>query len=383
MNGHIMHLMHLCTVPPALASIRRVTMACCTVILSACSSQAVVPFSYSIEPLSFEPGNTYNITDGRARFREIFCAANEDHDESLPDYRSCEDALVRFDNEPGPTGIPVDLGPSSTNLLGKMVPGLAYSCVKRWLHHDNSAPNHVATLGYETGFIQVEGIASSETNADLIADYVAGLGPEYDERPLILFGYSKGLPDIFAFLVQYPELTHRVAAVVSYAGAVWGSPLANEADEKQLRWLTLIPGAECEKKDSKALETLSPANRDAWFAEHTLPEHIRYYSVVSFPDPENISNGLQRYHKKLGALKDARNDSQVVFYDQVIPGSTILGFFNADHWAMSVPIARQHEVSQAIFADENDFPREIALEAILRFIEEDLKSEAATQEKPE
>ncbi len=350
--------------------------------LAACSSQPQTPFSYTLEPLSFEPGNTYNVTDGRARFREIFCAANEDHGESLPDYTPCEDALVRFDDEPEPTGLPVDLSPSSTNLLGKMVPGLAYSCVKAWLHHDNSAPNHVATLGYETGFIQVEGIASSETNAGLIAEYVAGLGPDYDEQPLILFGYSKGLPDIFAFLVQYPELTHRVAAVVSYAGAVWGSPLADEADEKQLRWLTLIPGAECEKKDSKALETLSPANRDAWFAEHTLPEHIRYYSVVSFPDPENISNGLQHSHKKLAALKDGRNDSQLVFYDQVIPGSTILGFFNADHWAMSVPIARQHEVSQAIFADQNDFPREIALEAILRFIEEDLESGATETDNP-
>lgn len=346
-------------------------------MLVACSSQPQVPFSYTLEPLSFEPGNTYNVTDGRARFREIFCAANKDHGESLPDYMPCEQALVRFDDEPEPTGVPVDLGSSSTNLVGKMVPGLAYSCVKRWLDHDNSAPNHVATLGYETGFIQVEGIASSETNGGLIAEYVAGLGPEYDDRPLVLFGYSKGVPDIFAFLAQYPELTHRVAAVVSYAGAVWGSPLADEADEKQLRWLTMIPGAECEKKDSKALETLSPANRDAWFAEHTLPEHIRYYSVVSFPDPENISNGLQRFHRQLGELKDARNDSQVVFYDQVIPGSTILGFFNADHWAMSVPIARQHEISQVIFADENEFPREIALEAILRFIEEDLETGTA------
>ena len=351
-------------------------------MLAACSSQPQISFSYTLEPLSFEPGNTYNVTDGRARFREIFCAANEDHGESLPDYMPCEDALVRFDDEPEPTGIPVDLSLSSSNLVGKMVPGLAYSCVKRWLDHDNSAPNHVATLGYETGFVQVEGIASSETNGDLIAEYVAGLGPEYDDRPLVLFGYSKGVPDIFAFLVQYPELTHRVAAVVSYAGAVWGSPLADEADEKQLRWLTLIPGAECEKKDSKALETLSPANRDAWFAKHTLPEHIRYYSVASFPDPDNISNGLQRFHRQLGELKDARNDSQVVFYDQVIPGSTILGFFNADHWAMSVPIARQHEISQAIFADENEFPREIALEAILRFIEEDLESGAAVTARP-
>lgn len=340
--------------------------------LSACSSQPQVPFSYTLEPLSFEPGNTYNVTDGRARFREIFCAANADHGESLPDYRPCEDALVRFEDEPEPTGEPVDLGISSAGLLGKMVPGLAYSCIKAWLHHDNSAPNHVATLGYETGFIQVEGIASSETNATLIADYIAGLGPEHSERPLILFGYSKGVPDIFAFLKAYPELTDRVAAVVSYAGAVWGSPLADTADEKQLKWLTHIPGAECERKDSKALETLSPANRVAWFAENTLPEHIRYYSVIAFPDPENISNGLQRFHRQLGELKDARNDSQVVFYDQVIPGSTVLGFFNADHWAMSVPIARQHEITQAVFADQNDFPREIALEAILRYIEEDL-----------
>lgn len=364
------------------ARARRVLACFSLLMLGACSSQPQVPFSYTLEPLSFEPGNTYNVTDGRARFREIFCAANEDHGESLPDYTPCEDALVRFDDELPPTGTPVDLGPTSTQMVAKMVPGLAYSCIKAWLRHDNSAPNHVATLGYETGFIQVEGIASSETNADLIAEYVLSLGPEYDERPLVLVGYSKGLPDIFAFLVQYPELTHRVAAVVSYAGAVWGSPLADEADEKQLRWLTLIPGAECEKKDSKALETLSPANRTAWFAEHTLPQHIRYYSIIAFPDPDNISNGLQYSHKKLGALRDSRNDSQLVFYDQVIPGSTVLGFFNADHWAMSVPIARQHEVSQAIFADQNDFPREIALEAILRFIEEDLESGAAKKLSP-
>ena len=55
-------------------------------VLAACSSQPQVPFSYTLEPLSFEPGNTYSVTDGRARFREIFCAANEDHGKELPDY---------------------------------------------------------------------------------------------------------------------------------------------------------------------------------------------------------------------------------------------------------------------------------------------------------
>ena len=351
---------------------------CCVAIfaslplLISCSNQPKVPFSYTIDPVSFEPGNQYNITDGRARFREIFCAANEDHGAQLPDFRSCDEALVRFDDEPPATEQPIDLGTSTLKLVGKMVPGLGYSCIKPWLHHDNSAPQHVAELGYETGFIQVEGIASSETNGDLIAQSIQSRDQENDSRPLVLVGYSKGLPDIFAFLANYPDLAREVTAVVSYSGAVWGSALAEEANEKQLRWLTRIPGAECEQKDSKALETLMPANREQWFAEHTLPEHIRYYSVVSFPDPANISNGLQGSHKKLGQLQDARNDSQLVFYDQVIPGSTLLGFFNADHWAMSVPIARQHQISQALFADKNDFPREIALEAILRYIEEDL-----------
>ena len=49
-----------------------------------------------------------------------------------------------------------------------------------------------------------------------------------DER-LVLIGYSKGAPDILGGLVTYPELAQRVAAVVSVAGSVNGSPPANDA----------------------------------------------------------------------------------------------------------------------------------------------------------
>ena len=62
----------------------------------------------------------------------------------------------------------------------------------------------------------------------------------------------------------------------------------------------------------------------------------------------------------------------VLFEDQLVPGSVFLGCVNADHWAVSVPIARSHPNVAALLVDENDYPREALLEAILRFVEEDL-----------
>lgn len=69
---------------------------------------------------------------------------------------------------------------------------------------------------------------------------------------------------------------------------------------------------------------------------------------------------------------DARNDSQLIFYDQFIPNSTLVGYINADHWALAVPIARSHSIISGILVDQNDYPREVLIEALLRFIEEDL-----------
>jgi hypothetical protein len=73
---------------------------------------------------------------------------------------------------------------------------------------------------------------------------------------------------------------------------------------------------------------------------------------------------------------DARNDSQVLFYDQVTPGSTLFAYVNADHWAVAVPIARTHPTTGSMFVDQNDFPREALLEAIMRFVEEELAAAA-------
>jgi len=268
--------------------------------------------------------------------------------------------------------LPVSLTASNENYLVLLVPGLAYSCIKAWLDHDFSAPNHVAQYGYQVELLEVGGLASSEANAQRIRDFIHELPAVDADRPMILIGHSKGAPDILEALVRYPEVAEKVVAVVSYAGAVGGSPLANEARQSHLELLTMVPRSECDEDDAAALESLKPEVRHSWLEQHELPQNIRYYSLVSFPEPGRISAGLKPSWRKLSELSDARNDSQLVFYDQVIPGSSILAFANADHWAMAVPVARQHRFASSTFASQNDFPREVMLESLLRFIEEDL-----------
>ena len=100
---------------------------------------------------------------------------------------------------------------------------------------------------------------------------------------------------------------------------------------------------------------------------------MRYYSLVTFPQPERISSILHSSYRKLSRI-DSRNDSQVIFYDQVIPGSALMAYVNADHWALAVPVARSHPMIGSTFVTQNAYPREALLEAILRFVEEDLSN---------
>ena len=342
-------------------------MAC----LQSCSTKPLNPWTADSPPLALVPVADAGIDDQRGRFREIFCDVLESRGEEWPDYQPCEEALTRVADEPPGSGAPVDMGQSRQHLLAVIVPGVGWECIEGWLGIDARLRNLVSGFGFEVEIMKVDGLSSSANNARQIRDGVAAMTDQYDDHKILLIGYSKGAPDILEAIVDYPELREHVVAVLSIAGAVGGSPLANAADQKDLNIMTYFPGSTCSKGDGGALESLRPTVRRAWLANHSLPRDIAYYSLVTYPEPDRISSVLNTTYKKLSKV-DARNDSQLIYYDQVIPGSTLLGFMNADHWAVAVPIARGHTFIGATFVNENDYPREAMIEAIMRFVEEDL-----------
>jgi len=339
-------------------------------VLAACASKPLVPYTTDTPSLVLAPAAQAGIGDKRARFREIYCAVLDARRE-LPDHRSCDEALTRVGDEPAGTARPVDLGPSKRRLVAAMVPGLGFECFEKWLEPPGTAAAHVRQFGYDQVVIKVDALSGTETNARQIRDALMAMPAEPGPPRLVLLGYSKGAPDILEALVTYPEIRSRVAAVVSLAGAIGGSPLANDAKQSQADMLRHFPGSTCESGDAGAVESLRPATRRAWLATHSLPKEIRYYSLVTFPRPERISSLLKSSYRKLARI-DPRNDSQVIFYDQVIPGSDLIAYVNADHWALVVPVGRSHTTIGSMFVTENAYPREALLEAVLRFVEEDL-----------
>jgi len=344
-------------------------------VFSACTSKPLVKYSTDSPPIALLPISHAGISDDRARFREIFCAVLESHGENLPDYRPCEEALTTIGLEPEGTGREVYLGPSKQNLVAAVVPGVGWDCIDAWLGAENTAVSHVQGLGYDAVSINVDGLSGSANNARQIRDHALDIPEENRHLPVVLVGYSKGTPDILEAIVTYPELRERVVAVMSVAGAVGGSPIANSATQDQVNLMRHFPGAECEEGDGGALDSLRPATRQAWLAQNQLPDDLDYYSLVTFPTPDRISNVLSSTYNRLSYV-DSRNDGQLLFYDQLIPGSSLLGYLNGDHWAVVIPIARTHSFIGSTFANKNDFPREAMLEALLRFIEEDLEDKA-------
>jgi pimeloyl-ACP methyl ester carboxylesterase len=341
-----------------------------SLFLAGCSCKPLQHYSLDTPPLTLTPISLTNSEDGRGRFREIYCDVQRDHGATLPHDRLCEEVIVRLQNEPEATGKPVWLGQARLKLRILVVSGIYSECINHITNAYSYALKNLERYGYRTGDLRVSGRSSSTYNATQIRDALMTIDLLPDEK-VVLVGYSKGAPDILEAVAAYPDILPKLAAVVSVAGAIGGSPLAGMISQPYEQLLTRLSVSQCLPGVGDPLESLKPSTRRVWLSRNTLPKSVKYFSLSTFAGKDDISEFLRPTYDRL-ALIDPRNDSQLIYYDQIIPGATLLGYVKADHWAVAMPFSEDIPLLSSVLLDKNKFPREVLLEAVIRFVEEKL-----------
>ena len=312
------------------------------------------------------------VADGRPRFRDIFCtlAKRQNVPEAQRGSR-CQRLLWQLADEPRATasaGLPA-LDPQVQFLV---VGGAFSDCFGPASIAYRRGIEGLAGQGFRVGTIDISGRSSAEHNAQMMATALA-VAPA---GPVVLLGYSKGAVDILYFLNAYPLLAQRVVAVISVAGPIFGSELAERG-----AWVydSLLAGAlpdRCDPGDGGVVDSLLPRVRRDWLARNPLPQAVRYYSLLAFTTREHLSRALLPTWEILASI-DPRNDGQLTIGEGIAPGSTLLGYANSDHWGIAIDI--EEELSfLADRPDDTPFPRSILFEAVLRYVSEDLRHARGT-----
>lgn len=308
--------------------------------------------------------------DGRVRFREIYCGVLAAEPSSSP--KSCDEALVRLSDEPPARSAPLPLPGFDPSMHILFVGGAFGECFRDVATPFPADFAKLSGLGYRIRLVSVDGRSSSAHNAGQIADAVRHeqMGPG---EKLVLMGYSKGTPDILEFLVRNPELATRIDAVVSFAGAVNGSPLG-DAYAGVYAMVAAIDLKACGPGDHGVVDSLRVKLRMQWLARHRLPPNVRYFSVGSISIPDQTAR-LMFITKGDLDRAEALNDGQTIFYDQLIPGSVLLGYANGDHWAVVLPLQEKWPYWGGNTA-KTHYPRDLLLEAAVLYVGEALSLES-------
>jgi hypothetical protein len=301
------------------------------------------------------------IIDGRSGFRRLFCESLEEYPEDAISTVPCDFWLHHVDDEPAeaPRGQPAAAAP----LQVLLVTGAFSDCFGEDARPLGSAIGPLRDHGYRIDTVVVGGRSGTAHNAREIAGYLEQW-PVQPDVPLVLIGYSKGTSDVLQFLVDFPGHASRVDAVVSVAGSVGGSPLADTFGGLYDLLFSHLPYGHCPPGDGDVVDSLRPEVRDEWLRDNALPQHVRYYSLAAFTTRERVARALVTPWKSL-LEHDRRNDGQLLVEDALIPGSTLLGYLDADHWAVALHI--EDESSLLAHREEDArFPQLALMHAVLQ-----------------
>lgn len=326
-------------------------------------------------PLGMPPVN-----DARGPFRNLLGEVVKLRQGKYPDERQVENILHNLGETPSvPT--PVDLPNTPSDLVVIVVSGVLWECVSNVALPFGRGKSVDVATEYDylepryanIDVVHVRGIATSEHNAKIVEESIR---KHRNAANVIIVAYSKGVPDTLEALRRMGgDLPKNVRALVSVAGVVSGSPLADWLNRYR-HFLALVPtpGA-CSHVNENFLKSISRDRCLHWLDKHwpEMPSGIRYYSLVTFTQPKRMHWFLRMLYAKLAEV-EPRNDSHMLIHDQVLPGASLLGYVKSDHWAVALPFNRStHSFWNYLLRNHNAFPREVLFETILRYVEDDLE----------
>ncbi len=326
------------------------------------------PFVYNTFP------GAAPLEDGRGDFRRVFCAELDASGLGNGDDPYCSRWLWFLPDEPVASLVTGPLTWNPDTLAVFLVSGAFAECTGEAALPYIAGAERLRADGALVEQIMVSGRSGTASNARQIAEAI-GRAQVPEERQIIIVGFSKGSLDMLRFLTDYPAVAGAIDAVISVAGPIYGSPLADRVRGPYAALLANAPYDKCPPGDGGVLESLSPATATTWLASNPLPPHVRYYSIAGFTTRKHVARLLVPAWKILNKT-DVRNDGQVFAADAVIPGAKLLGFANADHWG----IAETIESVRTFLAgrpEPRPFPLEQLFVAMMRFVSRDVRDEYA------
>lgn len=332
--------------------------------LSGCVPKAG-PVNYPIPPgvsRSFSPSEL----QASVTYAQTFCSVLAEGAFSGDNWQACNTYVRMPSAQPAQ---PLPSMPTDWTLL--LVGGLGAECfAPLGLTAFKDAADHLATHGLTSLVIPVAGFGTTETNAQTIRDFVAAR----TASKFIAIAHSKGAADVMTAMTQFPGDMSQVEALITVAGAVGGSWLADDlAALNELIGDALAQACIPERGLTETgIDSMRRRKRQEYLAQHEHP--WRAYSISAAATEATISKALKPLWERL--LPYAReNDSHLVEREAIVPGGTFLGRALGDHLAVAFPISTSAvpERLRDLF-NHNRFPRPALIEAAVRFVIADLQA---------
>lgn len=308
------------------------------------------------------PATTAGSARGAEQFSAIFCTVLErEHPDAGP-WGPCSNYI----EDPSPHRVALHHIPRNYRLA--IVSGVLSACGGNSTAFLEGRAHLRTAHGIPVDLIPAPN-GSSAADGKTIAQFLKD-NYRKDGRKFILLGYSKGAVDILEGTASDPEAAHTVAALITVAGAIGGSPIADFMPLQAHKWIQAVSLGECKGDLYAAFYSLRRDVRRKFLAQHPDPG-FPVYSIAAISSKAETSKILLEGWELL-SFYGQPEDSQLLESDTRFPGGHDLGAVHADHMAVAIPMETSTDPTVKKLVNHNHFPRTALLEALVRYVTQDL-----------